>query len=95
MVGQSSTAAKAGENRFCNKFVELVELIIDGEATTAQMAEFNDYYMQCKHCIKYYNIESSTMRFVREQLKKNNFVLNVPDTFAAEVQNKAVGATTA
>jgi hypothetical protein len=78
---------KCTENRFCKEFVEIVQLIIDGEATDADRIKFNDYYMQCNHCLEYYSIESSTLQFIRQTFQSEALTRQAPSDLVGNIRN--------
>ncbi len=58
-------------SRFCKEFVEIVQLILDDEAKDEDIKLFKEYYMKCKDCIKYYDIEESTISFIKQKIKRH------------------------
>ena len=83
---------KASENRFCKEFVEIVQLMVDGEATEAHRERFQNYYAKCKHCLEYYDIESSTIKFIRETFKSDAHDRGVPTELAGNIRNHIVAS---
>ncbi|MBT31854.1 MAG: hypothetical protein CMO01_19525 [Thalassobius sp.] len=73
-------------SRFCDEFVEIVQLILDGEASEEHKNRFNDYFMKCGHCISYYNLESSTVEFLKKKIEQEK--TPVPDGLANEILSK-------
>ncbi|MEN7549587.1 hypothetical protein AAG747_16810 [Rapidithrix thailandica] len=56
----------------CAKFVELVQLIVDEEATSEEEQLFKDHYEKCKHCLNYYEIEKSAVAVIKNKISKNS-----------------------
>ncbi len=77
---------KNGSTRFCDEFVEIVQLILDNEASEADKQKFNDYYMKCTTCTSYYNLESSTIELLKNHIQQNK--LAVPEDLASEIRSK-------
>ncbi|MEM1137116.1 MAG: hypothetical protein AAGI07_14860 [Bacteroidota bacterium] len=87
MGNNNSTKTNISQSsRFCNEFVELVQLILDGEATKEDKNRFYDYYMKCGHCISYYNLESSTVEFLKKKIEQEK--TPVPDGLAKQILSR-------
>jgi mycothiol system anti-sigma-R factor len=52
----------------CKGFVQLVQLMLDGEATPEQQELFRQHYNRCKHCAEHYSIEESTLKFLKKKV---------------------------
>lgn len=70
---------------FCKEFTELVQLILDGEASSEHKGLF-DTYMQCKHCVEYYQLESSSIQFLKSKLENNK--IPVPQDLVNDIRSK-------
>jgi predicted anti-sigma-YlaC factor YlaD len=73
-------------SRFCDEFVEIVQLILDGEASDEHKNRFYEYYMQCGHCISYYNLESSTVEFLKKKIIQEK--TPVPKDLEKQIRSK-------
>jgi|GEM_PF-4645652 len=73
-------------SRFCEDFVEIVQLILDGEATEEHKNKFHNYYMECGNCISYYNLESSTVEFLKKKIVQEK--TPVPKDLAQKILSK-------
>ncbi len=76
----------ATKSRFCEEFVEIVQLILDGEATEDHKNRFHNYYMQCGRCISYYNLEASTIEFLKKKIVKER--TPVPEDLGKQILSK-------
>lgn len=52
----------------CKSFVELIQLIVDDEASEEQKEVFKKHFIKCKHCADHYDIEASTMEFLKKKI---------------------------
>ncbi|MBX2841526.1 MAG: hypothetical protein KTR26_07125 [Flammeovirgaceae bacterium] len=88
MGKDNSTKSESHEcgSRFCKEFVEIVQLILDGEASKEHKDRFNKYYMECNDCISYYNLESSTIEFLKKKIEEEK--VTVPVDLANEIRIK-------
>jgi len=75
-----------GSSLFCDEFVEIVQLILDGEAKQEHRERFNKHYMKCKHCVNYYDLEAATHSFIRSSISKPK--LNVPDDLVRKIKSE-------
>ncbi len=82
----STNAGNDNGSLLCQEFKEIVQLILDGEARPHHKKSFQDYYMKCKHCVSYYDLESATHRFVRHNIHTSR--KSVPDDLYSEIMSK-------
>lgn len=54
----------------CQRFVDIVNAIIDDEATEEEENFFRDHMNDCTGCLNHYNIEKEIIDQVKEKLKK-------------------------
>jgi hypothetical protein len=80
----NDNSTKKGNSRFCEEFVEIVQLILDNEATPEHEQKFR-YFMECRDCASYFNLESSTIKFIKEKIE--NHRLQVPAELASEIRS--------
>jgi predicted anti-sigma-YlaC factor YlaD len=73
-------------SRFCEDFVEIVQLILDGEASEEHKKKFHSFYMECGSCISYYNLESSTVEFLKKKIEQEK--MPVPKDLAEQILSK-------
>jgi len=70
----------------CQGFMELIQLILDDEASQEQKALFNKHEHLCHHCADQYNIERSVIEVIRKKVGKNC----CPEGFANSVRNSVL-----
>ena len=70
----------------CKSFVQLMQLIADDEATPEQKELFKKHYTKCRHCADRYNIEESTLEFIKAKLCECR--VNAPKGLADKVRQK-------
>ncbi len=75
----------------CKSFVELIQLIADDEATSEQKKVFKAHYTKCNHCAEHYNIDKSTMDFIKAKLCECK--VNAPAGLAEQIRKKIASAT--
>lgn len=73
-------------SRFCEEFVEIVQLILDGEASEEHKSRFHNYFMECGHCSSYFNLESSTVEFLKKKITQEK--TPVPKDLEREIRSK-------
>lgn len=54
----------------CQKVVEILELIIDKEATQEQERFFKKHIDGCAPCLKHYEIDNSLIELIKKSLEK-------------------------
>ena len=70
----------------CKSFVELIQLIVDDEATDEQKALFKKHFAKCSHCANHYNIEASTMEFIKKKVCACQ--ISAPSDLAEKIRQK-------
>lgn len=54
----------------CSKFVDLMQLILDDEATNEQICFFKEHMDDCRGCLDYYEDEKNLIDQVRAKLER-------------------------
>jgi len=72
----------------CKQFANLVQLIVDDEASEEQKALFINHEKKCGHCAEVYNIEKSVIDLVKTKLKRDCCT----EGFANKVRQNAINA---
>jgi mycothiol system anti-sigma-R factor len=54
----------------CNKFVEQVFLVLDGELSDADTEIFIQDIERCSHCLQHYNIEKELKAFITNRMER-------------------------
>jgi anti-sigma factor (TIGR02949 family) len=78
---------KLNEADFCldrDKCIQVLHLIIDGEASDEDEVYFYDHINQCIHCSQYYRLEQTIRVALRKKMKKKI----APENFINEIRNK-------
>lgn len=70
----------------CKSFVQLIQLIADDEATAEQKREFKRHFDKCKHCADHYDIEESTIEFIKSKLCECK--VNAPKGLINDIKQK-------
>ncbi len=68
----------------CKKCLELLELIVDGEATKEEEQYFHQHIDQCLPCFETYNLESSIKNLLRTKIERKK----VPDDLISSIKSK-------
>lgn len=53
----------------CREFIEVVQLILDDEASEKQVNFFKEHIDNCTHCLEHYNLEKSVADAIKSKLK--------------------------
>ena len=78
---------KSHESEFCldrDKCIQVLHLIIDGEANENDEEYFYNHINQCIHCSQYYRLEQAIRVALRKKMKKKV----APEDFINEIRNK-------
>jgi len=67
-----------------DKCINIINLIIDGEANEDEEAFFYSHIEDCLHCSQYYKLEQS----IREAIKKKLKIKEAPEDLIQEVRQK-------
>ena len=76
------------KNIDCKTFVELIQLILDDEASEAQKSMFKEHEEMCGHCAKHFDIENSVIELVRKKVKKDCCPKGFADSVRASILKK-------
>ncbi len=68
----------------CEEFVNLMQAIIDGEATKEEEEFFNQHYSTCNPCHEYFTFSKSFFEFVKSKIK----VEPLPNDLASSILQK-------
>lgn len=68
----------------CEKCLELLELIMDGEASPEEEAQFHKHIKDCLPCYESYNLETSIKTLIQTKLEKKQ----VPEDLIARIRSK-------
>jgi len=69
------------DHEYC---INVINLIIDGEANKEEEAFFYSHIQDCLHCAQYYKLEQS----IREVIRKKLEVKEAPEELIMEVRKK-------
>lgn len=53
----------------CTKFLEVVQLVIDNEATEKEIEFFKHHIQKCAHCLDHYNLEKSVAKAIKTKIE--------------------------
>lgn len=70
----------------CKKVENLVQVIIDDEATEEEKKFFEDHICQCTCCKKIYNCEKDVLNCVKEKLARKCCPQSLKDSIKAKLQ---------
>ncbi|MDH3710517.1 MAG: zf-HC2 domain-containing protein [Cyclobacteriaceae bacterium] len=73
----------SGQND-CEKCLELLELIMDGEASPEEEKLFHKHIDACLPCYETYNLEASIKKLLQTKLKRKQ----VPDDLIQKIRSK-------
>ena len=68
----------------CQRCLELLELVTDGEASPEEEKHFNDHINECLPCFETYNLEKSIKEMLQTRLDKKK----VPDDLINSIKKK-------
>ncbi len=68
----------------CNECLEILELMLDNEASKEQESYVNEHIESCIHCFEHMQVEKE----IRELIKTKIAQLPVPDGLASEIRSK-------
>ena len=68
----------------CQRCLELLELITDGEASAEEERQFHKHIDECLPCFETYNLEKSIKEMLRTKLEKKQ----VPDDLIRSIKEK-------
>jgi anti-sigma factor (TIGR02949 family) len=68
----------------CQRCLELLELITDGEASPEEQRQFRKHIDDCLPCYETYNLEQSIKKLLRTKLEKKQ----VPDDLIYSIKQK-------
>jgi anti-sigma factor (TIGR02949 family) len=66
----------------CDKVVEILDLIVDGEASSDDQKYFFSHVEECATCFGHYNREKELKQFLKESLKQKT----VPSHLVANIR---------
>lgn len=69
----------------CQKVVDILELIIDKEATAEQENFFNNHIEGCAPCLEKYEVNDAMSKFIREKLKKKDCSSSLLNSIKSEI----------
>ncbi len=69
-----------------NKCVELLQLVIDGQATEQQEAELEQHIVACKSCKSEFELSQTIKDNLKSRLKRPN----IPSELATSIQSKVL-----
>lgn len=78
----SSCSAKKESD--CRKFLDVVQLILDDEASEEQIKFFRKHVDACKHCLETYNMEKSVAEAIKSKLQSRC----CPDKLVQSIKQK-------
>lgn len=73
----------------CQRCLELLQLMTDGEASAEEEKEFNKHIDDCLPCYETYNLEKSIKEMLRTKLEKKQ----VPDDLIQSIRQKIRNTT--
>ncbi len=73
------------DHEYC---INVLNLIIDGEANEEEVSFFNSHIKECLQCSEYYSIEQTIREAIRKKLEKKE----APDDFIHALRNKVKGS---
>ncbi|MFY0654181.1 MAG: zf-HC2 domain-containing protein [Cyclobacteriaceae bacterium] len=71
----------------CSEYKELIQLVIDDEATKKEEAYLRRHLKMCLQCLDQYKIDQELKEVLRLKLQK----LEVPEGLAETIRGKLVG----
>ena len=69
----------------CQKLVDILELIIDKEATTEQETFFKSHIEDCAPCLHNYEIDEAMYQLIRENIDKKECKSTLLDSIKSEI----------
>ena len=70
------------QNTNCDKVVHLLDIIVDGEATSDDQQYFYQHVEECAHCFESYNKEKQLKQFLQQSLTRKT----VPSHLVANIR---------
>ena len=69
----------------CQKLVDILELIIDKEASAEQEQFFKSHIEGCAPCLDHYEIDEAMYQLIREKLEKKECKASLLDSIKSEI----------
>lgn len=70
----------------CNKFVEQVFLVLDGELSDEDTDIFIRDIERCSHCLKHYNIEKELKAFIASRMERKCCSENLRSSIITQIR---------
>ena len=86
-MGQSNNKASLSKDGYacdCGQFVELMQLILDDEASDEQLKFFHDHMDDCRGCLSHYEGEKNMIDQIRLKLERKC----CPDSLKSAILDK-------
>lgn len=77
---------KCSESEECN---QLLQLILDGEASTDQEKRFFEHIDSCVYCLNSYELEKSIRNLIKTKIKKQAVPTDLVDSIKLKIQQTA------
>ncbi len=72
------------EKSDCEKFLGLVQLLIDDEANSSQKSYINDHIDECAPCLKHLEVEKEFRELVKQKIERKE----VPQELIQAIETK-------
>ena len=70
----------------CQKLVDILELIIDKEATPEEENFFKTHIEGCVPCLDHYEIDEAMYQLIKDNLQKKECKAHLLDTIKSEIK---------
>ena len=77
---------KRSFSKNCDECLELLELILDNEATSEQKEYFANHVDNCKDCYEYYNLELTIKKLLKEKIGSQPVPSDLIDSINTKVR---------
>ncbi|XOV91874.1 MAG: hypothetical protein ACFHWX_16905 [Bacteroidota bacterium] len=80
-MGESTD--KNGKSK-CGEYLEILNLMLDNEASTEQEEYLTDHFERCVTCLEHYEVEKEIRLLIKTKVKRQP----VPGDLASEIRRK-------
>ncbi len=74
---------KCSESEECD---QLLQLILDGEATSEQEKQFFEHIDKCVYCLNGYELEKSIRKLIKSKIKKQTVPADLVDSIKLKIR---------
>ncbi len=81
---ESTTNGKCQESKKC---IEMLQIILDGEASEEEQQYFLNHVEECAPCYQYYNLEKTIRLVLKQKIEKKPIPEDLIESIKAKIQH--------